>query len=106
MSVVFQIAGKFKPATGPRLVPACEALKQAAAGCPGHLRSMLLTNQATLQFQLLFYWGSYEQGLAFYQEVYPRASAGMASLVEARGTLITSQLEIELSATAGHEVTS
>lgn len=97
MTVVFQIAGKFVVGADQKLAPAFEAIKAASSSSPGHQRSLLLTNHSTLQFQMLFYWASYEEGLAFHTERYPKASIALASLVESRGTVITSRLEAQLA---------
>lgn len=97
MTIVFQIAGKYQQGAGPKLAPAFEAIKAASSSSPGHQRSLLLVNHSTLQFQMLFYWASYEEGLAFHTQRYPKASTALATLVESRGTLITSRLEAQLA---------
>jgi hypothetical protein len=97
MTVVFQIAGKFKPDTGSGMAPAFVAIKAASSASPGHQRSLLLTNHSTLQFQMLFYWASYDEGLAFHTRAYPRASTAIVALVESVGTVVTSRLEAQLA---------
>lgn len=97
MTVVFQIAGKCLVGADQKLALAFEAIKAASSSSLGHQRSLLLTNHSTLQFQMLFYWASYEEGLAFHTQHYPKASTALASLVESRGTLITSRLEAQLA---------
>jgi hypothetical protein len=97
MTVVFQIAGKYKDGAGPQLAPAFELIKAKSATSAGHQRSLLLTNHTTQQFQMLFYWTGYDEGLAFHTKTYPRASMALSALVESNGTLITSRLEVQLA---------
>lgn len=100
MSVVFQIAGKCRAGASQKLAAAFDTMKDALHRHPGHQRALLLVNHATLQFQLMFYWARFEDGLAFQSETYPRASTVFTPLIESRGTLITSLVEVELEAVA------
>ena len=100
MSVVFQIAGKCRAGASQRLAAAFETMKETLRRHPGHQRALLLVNHGTLQFQLMLYWSTYEDGLAFQSAQYPRAADALAPLIEARGTLITSLVEVELEAVA------
>ena len=103
MSVVFQIAGKCRAGASQKLAAAFQTMKESLHRQPGHQRALLLVNHATLQFQLMFYWDRFEDGLAYQSETYPRASAVFTPLIESRGTLITSLVDVGIGAAMEHD---
>ena len=100
MSVVFQLAGKaIDNGKADELAAAFVQMEKGLRNEPGFARAVLLVSRLTLQCQFLFYWSTYEEGLAFNQKFQIGLSARFAPLMEKQTTLITSMLEEEVGRT-------
>jgi hypothetical protein len=97
MSVVFQLAGKaIDNGKAEELAAAFVQMEKGLRNEPGFARATLLLSRLTLQCQFLFYWSTYEEGLAFNKKFQLGLSARFAPLMEKQTTLITSMLEEEV----------
>lgn len=97
MSFVFQIAGKARLGRAHEIRQALGQFEPVLRRQSGFERAKLLVNYSTLQVELLFYWKSYEQGLAFDQGERVHLGALLLPLMESQGTLVTSVVECELA---------
>src|SRR4051812_27762756 len=96
MSVVFQIAGKARHGRAEEIKTLVAEFEPALRTQAGFEKARLLVSYATLQTQLLLYWDTYENGLAYNQGEQKKLGARLAPLMENNATLITSVLEAEL----------
>jgi len=97
MSVVFQLAGKaIDNGKADELAVAFMQMEKGLRNEPGFSRAVLLVSRLTLQCQFLFYWSTYEEGLAFNKKFQLGLSARFAPLMEKQTTLITSMLDEEV----------
>ena len=98
MSVIFQYASKVRRERAAEVKPAFDEFEGVLTAQPGFERARLFVNQSTLQVQVLLYWKTHAEGVAFNAGAYRQMAVRLLPLMEREGTLIASMLECEVVA--------
>ena len=102
MAVVWQMAGKFREGQLDGVRNEFLRLSGLFESTPGFLRAQVLVNEKGRQLQILSYWGTYEQSVAFFKGPGLEVMKPFTPYVEEMGTVICSALAAEYNKRTPH----